>query len=670
MFDNIQSLYNQYLDGQPQKLTIGKDIRDQTLPFMFETFNINTSTTASGASSGAYLPSQQFILPINPESYRISYPTRTAFTPTLSSSFQDNIGLGFPKISIQGTFGYLGTLPGGHGKSITGRTVDSWALFQELETTFFDFYQRFGTYTLSGKKVTRPADLTKPPELYFYNFTDKEFWLVQVDKFELLRNVQRRFLYQYDIQMTGMQRLVGKPECTDTVMDTINQPKPPDSSVLTVWNGLLKGYAQINSVISGVVNAINGIKQDVTTLDISVTAFRQGISDVIAAPFGLVTSTITSIDNIIATANSISDVPQEFIGQMRKMKRDLLLLYIHEDKFYVSSSTTGTVSATGTPSTATEIVTTMVPQTLINQGTAACMDTPETTIFDPSLDSTQNLAVQEEPIKDNDSLESIAYRMLGDARQWQSIALLNGLEYPFIASGLNAFSPVLGSGTLDSDIEPGDNMAFVSNLDFNPGEIIVLDSGPEYATVESYAEGVVVTTSTFSNAYPAGTKVTRHASVLSVLQPGDKILIPGTATSSTSISGSVGTDFPTKLYGCDERLDKDGDQTAVDGDTETVSGVSNLVMQLRHRLMTIRGELAAVGHPDYGSYLPLIIGKTDTPVWLQRAQLEAEITILQDPRIDKVENVVIARTGTTFYIEANVYPIGQSNSQQINIPMG
>src|SRR6266571_3963613 len=95
-------------------LEVGTDIRDQKLPYMFETVDAQGN------------PLEQYILPINPESYDLSHSTRTNVTQTLGGAFEDNTGLGLPRISMQGTFGYLGTLVGGHGRSLSSIPKDGW----------------------------------------------------------------------------------------------------------------------------------------------------------------------------------------------------------------------------------------------------------------------------------------------------------------------------------------------------------------------------------------------------------------------------------------------------------------------------------------------------------------------------------------------------------------
>lgn len=49
------------------------------------------------------------------------------------------------------------------------------------------------------------------------------------------------------------------------------------------------------------------------------------------------------------------------------------------------------------------------------------------------------------------------------------------------------------------------------------------------------------------------------------------------------------------------------------GDFDTIKGRDLMVQAIRHRLMTRKGELASLGHPEYGSLLEEVIGEPNTP---------------------------------------------------------
>jgi hypothetical protein len=642
MFDNVQSLYKQYVNKPDiKKFIMGVDIRDQRLPFMFEVIDPATG-----------IPSASFILPFNPEGYIFDPVFRSSVTMTQGGSFEDKIGLGLPKISLSGTFGYLGTLPeGSNARHIDFDKKDSWALYREVEDMLLEFHKRFGTS--DGTPVTDPVDQKNLPELRFYNYCDKHFYVIQLQKFRVSRNISRRHLYQYDIQMIGIKSLKEPTYDEDTIKTLFEQPQVPSS--MGPWDKIMMGYSQVMSGMDKVISAVQGVQADLAQVRIAVIAFRQGVSAVIAAPFALVRDTIKTIDTIIDTVVSVKGIPQEFITQMRESKRELLQLTFHKDKFLAPITTIAPIA-----NDKTEIVTVALPadQTLVTG-----MNTPETTLFAADQETVQSVAAKEVPVMDNDTIESIAFRTLGNSSAWRRLADLNGLEYPFVAKGLDAYSPVLETGRLVLQDGP-----ILSVVDITPktGEIVVL--GEEAGVVIDYQNGKITLQSPLAKDYQPGTTITRHERALAVIKPNDKVKVPGNSQSQSSILLGDDKAFATRLYGTDEYLDDVGNQQQDIGDIDTASGLDNLVMQLQHRLKTLPGEL--LNHPTYGSYLPKIIGKITTDLWLERALLEAEISVLSDPRIEKVKRINFRVENTAIYIDASVVPVGQTNPQSISILFG
>jgi len=328
----------------------------------------------------------------------------------------------------------------------------------------------------------------------------------------------------------------------------------------------------------------------------------------------------------------------------------------------VTAGITGTTATTGL-----EIMTAPLPTGQVADSLVA-MNTPESTLFEEGSEIAREVAALQVPVNLQDSIESIAYRTLGDAREWKRIAILNGLEYPFIvADYMSGYSPALATGTL---VEPATTRTvWISGLTPQVGNILVFasDDRLEAGTVESVSGEFVTLENLLSYQFPAGTTVTSHERALAVLKPGDHIGIPGDAGSGKAVIDG-GTDFAGRVFGTDEELDDDGNMIPDGaGDIAVISGTDNLLMQLRHRLMTVKGELAALGHPQYGSYLPLIVGRAGTPVWYERARVEAIITLLDDPRISNVENATLEVDGTAVYFEGDVRTVGQTDGKRMRI---
>ncbi len=77
------------------------------------------------------------------------------------------------------------------------------------------------------------------------------------------------------------------------------------------------------------------------------------------------------------------------------------------------------------------------------------------------------------------------------------------------------------------------------------------------------------------------------------------------------------------------------------GDLETVSGRQNLGQAIMHRLLTRRGELGALGHPDYGSRLHELIGEPNNERTRDLVRLYVKECIQQESRVHDIINVAV-----------------------------
>jgi phage baseplate assembly protein W len=71
-------------------------------------------------------------------------------------------------------------------------------------------------------------------------------------------------------------------------------------------------------------------------------------------------------------------------------------------------------------------------------------------------------------------------------------------------------------------------------------------------------------------------------------------------------------------------------------DLALASGLDNLRQAIEIRLLTPKGELAALGHPDYGSRLPDLIGAPNTETNRNLAKLYVIEALKQEPRIQRI----------------------------------
>jgi phage baseplate assembly protein W len=76
-------------------------------------------------------------------------------------------------------------------------------------------------------------------------------------------------------------------------------------------------------------------------------------------------------------------------------------------------------------------------------------------------------------------------------------------------------------------------------------------------------------------------------------------------------------------------------------DLAVIAGRDNLGQAIFLRLLTERGELTALGHPDYGSRLPELVGRENTANTRNLVKLFILEALAQEPRIARVLKVEV-----------------------------
>lgn len=92
-------------------------------------------------------------------------------------------------------------------------------------------------------------------------------------------------------------------------------------------------------------------------------------------------------------------------------------------------------------------------------------------------------------------------------------------------------------------------------------------------------------------------------------------------------------------------------------------GLENLAQAVILRLLTPRGELAALGHPEYGSRVHELIGRENTTTQRNLLKLFILDALKLEPRIEKVVELRVAPspgTKSTVDVLLRVKPVGAS----------
>lgn len=120
---------------------------------------------------------------------------------------------------------------------------------------------------------------------------------------------------------------------------------------------------------------------------------------------------------------------------------------------------------------------------------------------------------------------------------------------------------------------------------------------------------------------------------------------------------------PVYVVDREERRVIVGDRSRLLNDLARVTGRRNLEQAIVLRLLTPRGELTSLGHPDYGSRIHELIGQPNTENTRNRLRLFILEALQQEPRVAEIAEVAVAqmpgaRSGVS--VRLRVLPIGDT----------
>lgn len=110
------------------------------------------------------------------------------------------------------------------------------------------------------------------------------------------------------------------------------------------------------------------------------------------------------------------------------------------------------------------------------------------------------------------------------------------------------------------------------------------------------------------------------------------------------------------------------------GDLDTVSERDNMAQAIANCLLTRRGELTQLGHPEYGSRLHELVGELNNLRLRALAEVYIRDCLAQESRIEKVQYVQFEpprrdQERDTLYVTVGVKLPGDSELLSIAIPI-
>lgn len=497
------------------------------------------------------------------------------------------------------------------------------------------------------------GDLKRNPEtaadtkMFFHNPKDQESWEVIPQRFTLTRDVADRVLYRYDIELLAVGPAADANAdfsedkgIFEAIKDVLSWIKGAADWVRGAVNDLT---SMINEVRLFVQN-INTILDSVNTILDAVDDFLDGTTALIQVPYAFLETTIDMVENALEIESSAQelrdavgaplDFPEITRQKLRQAQDGLERLGISPGKWERGNETVMSDIRRYQESRQRvsierreEARTSTAPSTFIGLRNWGSKLTPgEELAIDGEIviggEVFKFRSARQVVIGQGDTLMSLAAQYLGDARQWQYIAVINGLQPPFIND--HASAPLVGlriSGT-------------------NSG----VDSGP------------------FPQALGVGSKILIPSNQVSVLD-FPVLPIAGTKLEEPAENHLLGVDVALEtVVGYtgerNARYDIAIDTQGGSVDAKLAEGRANISQAILQRLVIDRGTDTL--YKNVG--LQRVVGLGMSAVDIEMARFRVVEAVRADPRILGVEEVNFEETEDSFSADLTVAVRGSAEA--------
>lgn len=610
-----------------------------------------------------------FPLIIPPESYTMEEPFTLEATPTQGGGlYVEENGIVQRTIRLRGHTGFKPrnlNLPSSSGPvpNITAPVKKSYSRTLEKITVGALSGQRHFQY-LQDSVFRTYADLKRDPTtakdtyLIFHNPRDGEHWIVAPQKFTLERDKSNRVLYRYSIELLVLDAANASEESFsedknifDAVKDKMRDVKQGIDRIsgaindLTAMVGAIKVY--VNNIVK-IIDAVNNIKT-------AGTNFLNGVTSLIELPYasqqttcGLLDGAMESINNSMELGGSAQNFPPATLNKFRQVADGLeqlgqtpanwettteavavKLRDSQEARRKLTSVRKTEALAATPPATFSDL------RSLGMQLTSGDVTSAEGEITIGSMirkfQSARQIIVGQ-----GDTLVNLAAKHMGDARLWQTIAVLNGLKPPYLDN--QASMPLV------SAISDGSGLSGIATG---------ADESP------------------FDGALGIGSKLLIPTNQKNSLQLPVLPVLGVQATEAAEVQ-FLGTDFEleavTGIYGASRaQYDIAINQDLGSVDAKVVQGIDNLKQMLILRLLIEYGT--DILYKKVG--LRRIVGTRFMGVDLETARYRIQEAVSKDPRIASVQQITFAQFGNADQLDVDVTAVvrGFTESRKVTVTL-
>jgi len=570
-----------------------------------------------------------FNLQLNPQSLQQDEEFSVQFFPTPTGIIVEHQGSIMKDLVISGVTG-VHPKRGAGGVNIDGNII--FGTGDSGYKQFHDLRNYIRSYA-EHKKDPSNSHL----RLAFFNYKDQEFFLVEPVRFSLKRAENRPLMYEYTIVLKTLGRTNGIKEDAnsfDNMLGSIGNVLDRVNNAVKVARGVLNGSIAlllstdrtVRSKVLGPLeefeNALTDFKNGVTTVFGLPKKFLKDlkeqirdISDKLADSSGVDTAGY----NLFTKRETIALIEQgraptyeekKVINTFKNLEQKIELIAFNQDNFTQPfSDSVAQINKSYGVGVTTNVD---VVDENGNVEDIAVITGPIDNIIENSNDT---VAVQ---ILEDDTLQDIAARLLGDANNFHSLAAVNNLKAPYIVK-----------------TEDIDQIAEENNI-------------------------------------PDGVSSEEVKKMLGLLTFDDTILIPVSTTKDNSIKNvysnsgwAITEKLPQveKTLGVDIKLNKAKDLAITNtNDIALVAGSKNVVQSIGVRLGVDKGSYKT--HTQFG--INLSIGEKNTSSSLLiRDSIQEQLA--QDSRLSPDNKVVVSIQGNVIYVNiyAKIKSVGQTFPLQL-----
>lgn len=561
----------------------------------------------------------EYFFTVPPKAISMTEPFTTKVIPTQNGGkFIESHGSIFKEIRVQGTTGLRPRK--GAPSSIPLLNTSAFetlvtplgnpAAFTEIrqlpteEVTGFDdihflrnIFRRYSDFKATNRKVV----------MVWRNVRDGDYWIVEPRDFRLTQDSKNPLTYQYQLNLQGVSKFdaalasVGEVDDPQATLRSVQRftsrvqeyQQAVTESFLVIATNINRvkgaGYFAIDSIVSPVTGVIKGL----SAINNSITAARGVNAAIEEAKANLKTAVETIQDSLEPTTPT-----QISVDKRDPVVRVFRRLPIILAKIQTEKPLRDSVAATANGRRNTyrnAYVQPAIGRSRVRRG-------PRTG-GDPSYigNSPSPGSVAEGRVGRGETIRDIAARLLGDARRWHELVVLNDLKAPYTADSATTRPGVLAPG--DSVLYPSTDTGGADPFGINP-----VNTSPD----ELDAEGQPVVGDVAAQSYGRDIRL--------------KTNVTDGGVELTDISVNQG------------------------GDVSTIVGLPNVEQAIRIKFITEVKTLPA--HPNFGARYP--IGTKADIASFNTFRLNTIATLQSDDRIASVEDLEFTALGDVLALSARV----------------